>query len=132
MPVPAAEERQPLTGGDAAEEVELDENGEPKVTRYDGRQHLHELHPEEEGSDDLAPHHQPGGHAPEGVNRLPELFALLPPEEREQLQEDYLVEAVEGAKIRRGVDGQSQISQVIGSISFVLGGTPPRTNDIDR
>ena len=109
MPDPVAEEKQPLTG-----EGDLDENGEPKVTRYDGRAHLHELHPEEEesGSDDLAPHHQPGGHAIDGVNRLPELFSLLPPDEREKLQEDYLVAAVEGAKIRRGVDGQSLVSRV--------------------
>ena len=98
--------------GEGAEE-------EPKLARYDGRQHLHELHPDEESSEDLlAPAQQLGGHATDGVNRLPELFALLPPDEREKVQEDYLVAAVEGAKIRRGMDSQSQVSTVGGQNSM--------------
>ena len=72
---------------------------------------LTSLQHREQGSDDIPPHEQVGGHPGlDGVNRLPEMFALLPPEERPE--DDYLVAAVEGAKIRRGVDNQSQVSKV--------------------
>ena len=46
--VPVPEEKQPLTQKNEDGETELDENGEAKLARYDGRAHLHELHPEME------------------------------------------------------------------------------------
>ena len=100
---------EPLNGDEEEEE------SEEHVARYDGRAHLHDMHPEWEDSSQATPSWvgpPPGAHAPDGVNRLPELFSLLEPDTLEKMHEDYLVDAVEGARIRRTLENQSQVANV--------------------